>query len=235
MSRLAAVALILIGMAIPACAQHAASRSSSGSHGFSASRGFAGHFSSASRGGFSAAAPNRFAAFPRSTASRQFVAQRSRAGNASRRQPYLGDSRHRRPYISPYGVGLPYAVGIDPYFAGYPNDIGYDDSSDSPAPAPDGYGLEPGEPPPPPFSPYQPAYEPPHPSQVTGNEEAVTLVFKDGRPSEQIHNYVLTPTTLFVGDQHRREIPIDQLDLAATTKVNRDAGVDFHLPTSPSS
>jgi hypothetical protein len=60
--------------------------------------------------------------------------------------------------------------------------------------------------------------------------EAVTLVFKDGRPPEQIHNYILTRTTLFVRDQHARKIPTDQLDLAATAKVNQDAGVDFQLP-----
>jgi hypothetical protein len=40
----------------------------------------------------------------------------------------------------------------------------------------------------------------------------------------------LTPTILYILDQHRQEIPIDHLDLAATEKVNRDAGVDFSLP-----
>lgn len=33
-----------------------------------------------------------------------------------------------------------------------------------------------------------------------------------------------------VWDQGHREIPVDQLDLAATVKLNRDAGVDFRLP-----
>jgi hypothetical protein len=65
------------------------------------------------------------------------------------------------------------------------------------------------------------------------SQDAVTLVFADGRPDEQIHNYMLTRTTLFVLDQRRQDIPIDQLDLAATAKVNRDAGVDFHLPVAP--
>jgi hypothetical protein len=62
-------------------------------------------------------------------------------------------------------------------------------------------------------------------------EEAVTLVFKDGRPSEQIHNYMLTQTTLTVmtGGRHR-DIPVDELDLAATEKANHEAGVEFHLP-----
>jgi hypothetical protein len=57
----------------------------------------------------------------------------------------------------------------------------------------------------------------------------VTLVFKDGRPAEHIHNYLLTRTTLYVQDGRRREIPVDELDLAATVKVNHEAGVDFQL------
>lgn len=64
-------------------------------------------------------------------------------------------------------------------------------------------------------------------------EAPVTLVFKDGRPNEQIHNYMLTAKTLSILDQHRRDIPVDQLDLVATARVNRDAGVDFSLPASP--
>jgi len=59
---------------------------------------------------------------------------------------------------------------------------------------------------------------------------AVTLVFKDGRPAEQIHSYILTRTTLYVRDQHHRDIPIDQLDLAATQRLNHDAAVDFQTP-----
>lgn len=60
--------------------------------------------------------------------------------------------------------------------------------------------------------------------------ETVTLVFRDGRPNEQIHNYLLTPNTLSVLDQHRQEIPVDQIDVAATARVNREAGVDFAVP-----
>jgi hypothetical protein len=35
---------------------------------------------------------------------------------------------------------------------------------------------------------------------------------------------------LYVRDEHHRDIPLDQLDIDATQKVNRDAGVDFQLP-----
>lgn len=72
---------------------------------------------------------------------------------------------------------------------------------------------------------FRPAYVRPQPE-----EDAVTLVFKDGRPNQQIHNYMLTRTTVYVQDERRREIPVDELDLAATEKVNKDAGVEFRLP-----
>ena len=61
-------------------------------------------------------------------------------------------------------------------------------------------------------------------------EAAVTLIFKDGRPPKQIHNYILTRDMLYVGDRYPSQIPVDQLDLEATAKVNRDAGVEFRLP-----
>jgi hypothetical protein len=62
------------------------------------------------------------------------------------------------------------------------------------------------------------------------DSDAVTLVFKDGRPAEKIHNYALTRTTLYVTDGRHREIAVADLDLAATEKANRAAGVNFQLP-----
>jgi len=229
MNRLTAVALILVGVAIPVCAQRATSRG-----------GFSGHAAQASRGGFSVSAPNRFASSSRYNGSISLSVahglQRGGADNFSARQPYTGVSRYRRPYRSPYAARIPYAlpVGVGPYFIGYPDALGYDDSSTSPDYAPEGYDTQPvdqGQPAPP--WPYGTTSDSSHQSPVPDSEEAVTLVFKDGRPPEQIHNYLLTRTTLYVGDQHRRDIPIDQLDLVATAKVNHDAGVEFHLPDAP--
>jgi hypothetical protein len=40
----------------------------------------------------------------------------------------------------------------------------------------------------------------------------------------------MTANTLYVEDPRHREIPLDELDLAATGKLNREAGVDFELP-----
>lgn len=58
----------------------------------------------------------------------------------------------------------------------------------------------------------------------------VTLVFKDGRPPEKIHNFLVTAGTLYVMDQQRQDIPIAELDLAETARVNRKAGVEFSVP-----
>lgn len=103
------------------------------------------------------------------------------------------------------------------------------DSTDNQYPAyPDYYAGYPPE--------YQPspAYEQPVPTTVSASApapETVTLIFNNGQPSEQIQNYLATRTTLTVIDgTHRRDIPVADLDLAATVKANRDAGVDFQLP-----
>ena len=59
----------------------------------------------------------------------------------------------------------------------------------------------------------------------------VTLVFNDGRPPEQVNNYVLTGSSIFIAEHgHQRVIRVADLDLQATIAQNREAGVDFVLP-----
>jgi len=151
------------------------------------------------------------------------------------------DHDRRGRYRSFYQPGIAYGAGywpgwIGPDYLGYPDDSGYDDSAANPNYAGDGAGNGAGDgydSPPDEQAParaYQPSRELSHPSPAPESEDAVTLVFKDGRPSEQIHNYLLSRNTLSVLDNRRRDIPVEQLDVAATEKVNRDAGVDFHLP-----
>jgi hypothetical protein len=143
--------------------------------------------------------------------------------------------RFRKPYQSSYGV----PEGTLPYFLAYPLVIG---DSDSPAPlnaVAEGYGQHSDD---------GWTAAPSSPAQILSahkvvatavqsrefvgpeGEDTITLIFKDGRPPEQIHNYILTRNTLYVGERHHPEIPVDQLDLIATAQVNRDLGVDFHLP-----
>jgi hypothetical protein len=185
---------------------------------------------------------------------------RRNPNNVAGRQPSDPMHNHRMPYHSPYGRdhrrgfyawggfplwsgwGYPYLL---PSYLDYPDyDSGSNSNYASSQPAQD-YSSGPYEPQPDPDQ-YQPesapSYTPwPYGSPTPGASQSaavpappveapVTLVFKDGRPAEQVHNYMLTSSTLTVLDQHRRDIPIDQLDLTATAKANRDAGVDFALP-----
>jgi len=242
MKRMAAVVLMLVWvMGLPACAQRASS------HG-----GFSGHGSSVFHGsGFHGSAPGRSANPTRFSVNRPsngpYGYQRSGPGNSSSRQPYTDPMHRRTPYHPPnrregYGnrgwAGYPGWNGwISPYLLGYPDSDSSDDSSQPyPDYAADGYGgqspNQPGEPgEAEPRLPSPPSVNFPEPSPAPAHEDAVTLVFKDGRPAEQIHNYLLTSTTLSVLDQHRRDIPVDQIDLSATAKVNHDAGVDFFVPS----
>jgi hypothetical protein len=83
---------------------------------------------------------------------------------------------------------------------------------------------------------YRPAYQSGSaaatvvPVAPAADEDTVTLVFKDGRPPEHIHNYAMTRTTLYVQDEHHQEIPMNELDLPATEKANREVGVSFEVP-----
>ena len=68
---------------------------------------------------------------------------------------------------------------------------------------------------------------PPRPEIRAGT----VLVFRD-RHSEEIQNYAIVGKTLWVfSEQRARKIPIDELNVPATTKANEARGVDFRLPT----
>jgi hypothetical protein len=62
---------------------------------------------------------------------------------------------------------------------------------------------------------------------------ALTLIFKDGH-SQQIHNYAMTQTKLYVVDGaaagRSLEIPLSAIDLQATKETNQQSGVDFSIP-----
>jgi hypothetical protein len=247
MRHLTAVAMLIVGIALPVCAQRGGSHGGgSAGHGGSAfhggfSGGSSGRASSGFHGGYSASAPSRFSgstryAVPARPGFSRSLPMGSRYNYGSGRLAYPTSSRYRRPYRSPYISGYGYGVApwtgwIDPYLLEYPDDTGYDESTTAPDYA--GYGYD-SQPPdqnqPVPDFPYQQPYSQSNPSPAPATEEAVTLVFKDGRPPMEIHNYLLSRTTLSILDSHHRDIPVDQLDLAATEKANHDAGVDFHLP-----
>jgi hypothetical protein len=241
MKRLVVVALatlVAVGSTLPACAQRSGSRGS-----------FSAHSAPAFRGGFAASVPRSFTGPPRYSGLSPLTSTPRFLGNTSRNfasspNYYYGNSRYRRPYRSRYGYGVPYlgtawidSGYLDPGYLGYPDTTADNDSQAAPdygAGAPN-YAAGYDNPPPgpeqaAPAPPYRAYTQPPSVSSVLPDEDAVTLIFKDGRPPEQIHNYAMTRTMLYVRDQHHHDIPLDQLDLEATQKVNRDTGVDFPLP-----
>jgi hypothetical protein len=70
-------------------------------------------------------------------------------------------------------------------------------------------------------------------SQDVPAQPSTTLILKGGKPSTQVHNYVLTSSTLYVlDDGARMEIPISEIDVPATIAANRTAGVEFSMPAS---
>jgi hypothetical protein len=254
MRRLAAVALLLAGIALPACAQRG------GGHG-----GFSGgHSAGAFHGGGFSSAPSHFPgsgfsapryggspsfrlapSYPRSG----FASPRAGFGASNFRAPYSssyarggynGSNRSRRVYVWRGGAWSSYVVPgwIGPGYLGYPygwdyGDFGEDNTApagDSAAPA---YDMPPSQQDEPEArQPYYVSVAPPSSDTAPRSEDAVTVVFKDGRPSEEIHNYALTRTTLYVMDDHHRDIPVNEIDLDATQRVNREAGVEFQLPVA---
>ena len=64
----------------------------------------------------------------------------------------------------------------------------------------------------------------------TDQEPATALVFRD-QHVEEVRNYAITGETLWVlNDKAAKKIPLAQLDLPATVKMNDDRGVDFQVP-----
>ncbi len=73
-------------------------------------------------------------------------------------------------------------------------------------------------------------------SQPRGEERAsvvpaTALVFRD-QHVEEVRNYAIAGGTLWVLNDHQagKKIPLAQLDLDATVKMNDDRGVDFQVP-----
>jgi len=61
-------------------------------------------------------------------------------------------------------------------------------------------------------------------------EPATALVFRD-QHVEEVHNYAISGGNLWViNDSAAKKIPLAQLDIAATVKMNDDRGVDFQVP-----
>ncbi len=155
--------------------------------------------------------------------------------NPGKHYPY--PTNGYRPYYRG-GYVYPAYIGYGGFYgdAGYPDDSSYAEQPqaapayqdmNAQAPPPDsGYEGSYGQ------APARPAYQPQAaaPAAIPDQPET-TLLFKDGRPPQQVQNYAVTSTTLYVLDgERRRAIPLDEIDLPQTQKTNRDAGLDFDIP-----
>jgi hypothetical protein len=214
MKRWLAVALVVAGVAAPVCAQRGGSRGGVSGHSIGGFRG-----SYAPSGRISFAGPSRVVG--------------GSYGYAGR--PGYGNGRRY------YGAGVPFvpyygASYYGPGYLAYPDTI-YPDAGYAGDQAPPQNYVEQGGPglPPPPAGYDTAQAEAAAPRQATAApepEDAVTVVFKDGRPPVTIHNYILSRTTLYVRDARKQDIPVADIDLPATEKANQDAGVEFQLPTA---
>lgn len=69
-----------------------------------------------------------------------------------------------------------------------------------------------------------------HLPDTSESDETIILVFRDGRAPLQVRNYILTRSAVYLPGKHFNEIPLSDLDLEATQRVNWAAGVTFRLP-----
>jgi hypothetical protein len=130
----------------------------------------------------------------------------------------------------PFGYGLPFGLPFgDDQDEGSGAQVAPPQPDDSNPPPPD-YGPEVAASSP---SPFRPTYQGQIEAAPVHGQPATTLIFKDGRPPVQVHNYALTANTLYALDgDSRQEIPLALLNVPATVEANRKAGVDFALPVS---
>jgi hypothetical protein len=151
------------------------------------------------------------------------------------------DRDHRRGYG---GYAYPYAYAnswdLAPWDLGYPDFNGYDE--DQGAAQPVSQTEQQPEFEQPPDTSYRENYRPagyeraaePAPAPIAP-EPQLTLIFKDGH-TQQIRNYALTQGALLDLDQagsgRVARIPLASLNLPATEKGARQAGLDFEPPTS---
>jgi hypothetical protein len=71
-----------------------------------------------------------------------------------------------------------------------------------------------------------------HQPERTVAAPATVLVFRD-QHKQEVQNYAIVGETLWnFAPQHTQKIPLDDLDIPATTKTNEDRGVNFWVPVT---
>jgi len=222
MKRVAAVALVVLGLMGSACAQRG------GSRGGVSGASFHGLYASTTRFSYAPAVAPRVSPF-------RVGVSRGPGVEIRGRRPEGFGYGHPRGFNGPYRqIVVPWVMEPPYEYGDITTDVPGQDANVGVTPGPEGYGQESGDVGPQEAAPVYQAYnEPPRalaPVKEPEPEDAVTLVFKDGRPPEKIHNYILSRTMLYVRDGRKQDIAVSDLDLAATEKANREAGVEFALP-----
>jgi len=78
----------------------------------------------------------------------------------------------------------------------------------------------------------QPPSPPPRvqtPAQATTAELPTILVYPD-KHIEEVKNYAIVGEVLWIFGDHVKKIPLMDIDLAATSKLNDERGVYFEVP-----
>jgi hypothetical protein len=231
---MARAALVVALLAVPLLAQrHGSSGGFAGHSGPASGRAFAGHFTGMSHG----AMIHRSSGFSRGTGFRGngFAGRRHLSFPSSRRFSRF----HRNRFflgVSPWlGYGYP-GYDSSPYYddydylqgnsqPGFSDSGGYDDQSGQMAQDQidrlEGEVAELRE--------QRNSARPASPAKPEIRASTV-LVFRD-QHAREVQNYAIVGDTLWVFDaQKATKIPVDSLDIPASTKANDDRGIDFRLP-----
>jgi hypothetical protein len=247
-------ALMLLLASLPLYAQHGGGHGSAGGHGGFASHGsfgggghafggahagsgFAGHsfaprsFSGRSFSGHSFSGRN----YARGSFNRQRTARSyGRSGTGLRIRTYgYGNRCFGYPCRGGYGYPWGYYGAYDPYWfwdsgSSYDQDqqdqIGLAEEMNQQSLAEQQMRQQ--------SDPNAYAQPAPHPHQPERTEAVspTVLVFRD-QHKQEVQNYAIVGQTLWnFAPQRTEKIPLSELDIPATTKVNEDRGVSFRLP-----
>jgi hypothetical protein len=237
MRRLIAVAAFLVlAASVPLTAQHGGGgHASGGGHGGFASHGsFGGGHSFSGIPSGSGFARRGSSSFRSPLASRGFNPRGFNRSNRLRFRNY-GFRNNCYGYGCGYGYGYPYlGWGVDPYW--WWDGSSYDQDQEEQT----GLANEMNQ---------QSLYEqrmrqqgdqevyarsaPPPPPRPSASSEAgvpTVLIFRD-QHQQEIQNYAIVGQTVWVfAPQHTQKIPLSDLDIPATTRINDERGVDFRVP-----
>jgi hypothetical protein len=245
---MARAALVVALLAVPLLAQrHGSSGGFAGHSGPASGHAFAGHFTGMSHGSMSHGSMSHGSMVHRSSGFSGGTGFRGN-GLAGRRHPSFVSSRASSRRFSRFprrrffnGVSPWLSYGYPGYYSypyyddfdysqdnsqpGYDYSGGYDDQSGQMAQAQidrlEGEVAELRE---------QRSSARPSSQAKPEIRASTVLVFRD-QHAQEVQNYAIVGDTLWVFDaQKARKIPVDSLDIPASTKANDDRGIDFRLP-----